>query len=339
MVYIPIRLKKEISDLAVRPLTGSEQEALVAARALELGEETPMNALAIGSRKISRRAFLHSSVIGISGIALTGCMSSMDTRNDVEIVRKTITVPNLPAAFRGKTIALLSDIHSSPFLDLDGLKNVAALLQSQNADMIVMPGDFVTSHRNEALPLVEAFTGLTAPLGVFGSTGNHDFYVDADLVSAAVESAGIKMLRNDNISISIGDDKLYLMGIDDNDYGQIDDFVEGRKASHVEAAFANIPESAATILLCHKPYKFDQYAKTNVGLVLSGHTHGGQVVFGRIGGTVLSISSVATRFIEGLFRADEEVSDSQLYVTRGIGVVGLPIRVNCPPEITMITLS
>lgn len=329
-------MNKEIPDIAIRELSLEERRGLAVEAAYEA--DTPMNALAIGGRKISRRAFLNAGVIGISGMALTGCMSSMGGRNDVEIVRKTITVPNLPAAFRGKTIALVSDIHSSPFLDLQDLKHVAKLVKDLGADIIVMPGDFVTSHRNEALPLVEAFDGISAPLGVYGSTGNHDFYVNADLVSAAVESAGIKMLRNDNTKITLGNESLYLLGIDDNDYGQIDHYVEGKSAPHVEAAFANIPERAATILLCHKPYKFEEYAKTNVGLVLSGHTHGGQVVFGRIGGTVLSISSVATRFIDGLFRPDESVSSSQLYVTRGIGVVGLPIRVNCPPEITVISL-
>lgn len=301
--------------------------------------DTPMNALANGNHRISRRTFLHSSIIGISGFALAGCVNGIVTRGDIEVTRKTITLPHLPEAWKGKTITHLTDIHSSPFMTLGDLKRVVHVTNSLKSDAIVMTGDFVTSHRNEIPALVEALSELRAPMGVYASTGNHDYYCGVDLVSRGMEDAGITMVRNDCVPLTIAGQTVYLLGVDDQDDPTISSFVQGGHAPHIEATFRGLPEKAATILLAHKPYRFEEYAMTNVGLMLSGHTHGGQIVFGRFGGTVLSISSVASKFIEGHYTPSKSYSVSQLYVSRGLGTVGLPVRVNCPPEILQITLA
>src|SRR6476469_4227520 len=121
------------------------------------GEETPMNAL-VSQKTISRRTFVHSGIVAANGLAMAGCMRGVTTRNDPEITFRTLTIPNLPEAFKGKTITLISDIHSSPFMSLQDLKHIAKKVNELKSDMIVMPGDFVTSHHNELPPFVDAMS-------------------------------------------------------------------------------------------------------------------------------------------------------------------------------------
>ncbi len=289
-------------------------------------------------KSFTRRAFLHTSILGVSGIALASCTRGIMQRNDIEITQRTFALPNLPPAFEGKTITFLSDIHAGPFMDVDEMKHIAQIVNDLKSDIIVIPGDFVTSHVNEIVPFTEAMTGLTAPYGVYACTGNHDYYAGVDAVSRGMEDTGIKLLRNENAIITINGQSLYIIGIDDGDADTIKKFVDGKAAPHIEAAWRGVPTNAATILLCHKPYMFEDFAKTNTGLMLAGHTHGGQIVLGRIGRTAIAFSSIASTYVDGLYRPDDNRSKSQMYVSRGIGVVGVPIRINCPPEITKITL-
>jgi predicted MPP superfamily phosphohydrolase len=287
---------------------------------------------------MTRRAFVHTSVLGLSGMALASCTNGILSRNDVEITHRTFEIPNLPPAFHGRTITLLSDIHSSPFMSLDDLRRVVAQVNALKSDMIMIPGDFVTSHHSEIPPFVEAMADLRAPLGVYGCTGNHDYYCGVDLVSDAISEINFNLLRNENAKITIDGQSLHVIGVDDDDAESVRRYVDGKPAPHIEAAYSGIPNDAATILLCHKPYHFEAFAKTNVGVMLSGHTHGGQIVLARFGRAVMSLSSLASHFIEGSYHPEESDSPTTMYVSRGIGVVGLPIRVNCPPEITQITL-
>ncbi|MDP4233550.1 MAG: metallophosphoesterase [Bacteroidota bacterium] len=290
-------------------------------------------------RSFSRRAFLHSSILGVSGLALASCTRGIMDRNEIEITHRTFHIPNLPAEWDGKTITFLSDIHSGPFMDVDDLKRVVKTTNELNSDLIVMPGDFVTSSTSELPPLLEAMSELRAPMGVFACTGNHDYYAGVDDVSRGVEDTPIQMLRNSNAKLMINGQPLYLIGVDDDDAKDVTRYVEGHAAPHIEAAYHGVPENAASVLMCHKPYHFESFAKTNVGLMLSGHTHGGQIVLGRIGETVMAFSTIASKYVEGIYLPRESRSQTQMYVSRGIGVVGLPIRINCPPEITRITLA
>ncbi len=291
------------------------------------------------STLLTRRKFVYTGIVGLSGFALAGCMHGITTRGDVEITHRTFSMPALPPAFEGFTLTLASDIHSSPFMLTDDLKKVVKLINGLGSDAIVMPGDFVTSHHNEIPPFAEAMSNLKAPYGVFCCTGNHDYYCGVDAVTKASEEIGLKMLRNENFAIEKDGQKIFLIGVDDEDAAEVEQYIGGKRASHIEAAYKGIDRPEAAILLCHKPYEFESFAKTNVGLMLSGHTHGGQIVFGRIGDSVLSLSTIASHFVEGRYLPKQSESATQLYVSRGLGVVGLPIRINCPPEITKITLT
>lgn len=287
---------------------------------------------------MTRRAFVHTGVVGLSAMALASCTRGIISRNDVEVTHQTFEIPNLPKAFHGKTVTLISDIHSSPFMSLDDLRRLVDQVNQLKSDIILVPGDFVTSHHSEIPPFVEAMSGLKAPLGVYGCTGNHDYYCGVDLVSTAISEIDFRLLRNENAKITINGESLHIIGVDDDDASSVLGYVDGKAAPHIEAAYAGMPNDAASILLCHKPYHFEAFAKTNVGLMVSGHTHGGQIVLARFGRAVMSLSSMASHFVEGTYRPEESDSLTSLYVSRGIGVVGLPIRVNCPPEITQITL-
>ena len=291
------------------------------------------------SRLISRRKFLYAGIATVSAAAITGCVSGIVTRKNVQLSYRTIQLPNLPPAFKGLTITLASDIHSSPYMTLEDMQEIASLILKLKSDVILLPGDFVTTHRNELPPAVEALSVLRAPMGVYATTGNHEFYVDADLVSEGIESIGIRMMRNENFALEKDGQKLYLLGVDDINDDESIAYTQGKPAQHIEALFKGVPENAATILMCHKPYRFDEFAKTNVGLMLSGHTHGGQIVFGRFGERVLCLSSMASKYVEGHYEITEGAKRTQMYVSRGLGTVALPMRFNCPPEITQITLA
>ena len=288
---------------------------------------------------LTRRKFLHLGVLGMTGLATSACVAGIATRNDIEMTERTIKIPNLPESFKGMTIAFTSDIHSGPYMNADGLREVVAAINSVKADMIMIPGDFVSMHRNEIPAIAETFHELSAPMGVYGTTGNHEFYVDADMTSAVLESCGMKVLRNENVALERNGEKLYILGVDDVDADSVANFVDGKTASHIEEMFRGVPDNAATILLNHKPYRFDEFAMTNVGLMLSGHTHGGQIVFARIAGETISLSRIASKYVHGLYEIEENGKQTQMYVSRGIGTVALPMRFNCPPEITRITLA
>lgn len=308
------------------------------AKQLATGSTTEPSIITPTKTLLSRRQFVHGGVLAVSGIALAGCVKGITTRNDIEISNLSLGIDHLPASFNGMTITFASDLHSSPFMSLEDMREIVHMINDLHSDMILLPGDFVTSHWKEIEPMIAALSELKAPMGVFASTGNHEYYVGVDLVTNELEGIGIKVLRNENVKVKKGDDALYLLGVDDGDFDTITSYVEGRHAPHIEAAYAGIPENSATILLCHKPYHFEEYAATKVGLVLSGHTHGGQIVLGRFGKSVMALSSLASHFVEGLYRPTKYQSNSQMYVSRGLGVVGVPLRLNCPPEITKITL-
>lgn len=252
----------------------------------------------------------------------------------IEITRHDVLLPNLDPVFDGMTVTLASDIHSSPYMSLQDMKEIVRTINDIGSDMILLPGDFVTDNLEELPPFLEAFSELRAQAGIYASLGNHDFDADADIVTGGLEEIGIRMLRNENMKLSKAGKDLYLLGVDEVNDDAITAFIDGKQDDHIDALFQGMPKDAASILLCHKPYRFEEYSQSGVGLMLSGHTHGGQIVLARFGRTPLTLCSIATRFVDGWFTSN----DTKMYVSRGLGVVDIPMRVNCPPEIAQITL-
>ena len=279
----------------------------------------------------SRRVFLRRGMYGLTATSFAGTSYGLlSSRMAHEATSAEFPIPNLHPQLNGLSIALVSDIHSSVFMTKNDMDAYVRGVNDLRADLIVVTGDFVNGLTEEVYPFAESFSNLKAPLGVYGVMGNHDFYApDPDIVAREVDGCGVKLLRNDKVVIQKGDGKIYLIGIDD--------VGNPERAAHKMniATGPTIPLDIPRILLCHRPYFIQQAAEKRMDLVLSGHTHGGQIVFGQFGNILMTPAALTSPYVWGKYR----VADTHMYVSRGIGTVGIPVRINCPPEITKILLT
>lgn len=276
-----------------------------------------------------RRAFLRQGITVFAGAVFTGTTYRALKRDSYEISEVTVPIAGLPREFEGFTIGLISDIHSSVFMSKEQMDGYVEAMNALGSDLITITGDFVNSSAEEVYPFAEAFSNLRAPLGVFGVLGNHDYYTrKVDIVAREVEDCGIRLLHNENVILQRNGASIHLLGVDDVG-------TPARAARLFDQSARGIPAGGTRILMCHRPYFFEQAAARNIGLTLAGHTHGGQVVLGKIGNRYFSPARVASPYIAGLYTKGE----SHMYVSRGIGTVGVPVRINCPPELTRITLT
>lgn len=291
----------------------------------------------------SRRTFIKTSAAFVSGYAFAGATLGVLDKNDYEIENMNIRIPNLPKELIGTTISLISDIHSGPYMDENLMKEYADVINDLKSDLIMIPGDFTNSDKKEVHPLVNAFKSLKASKGVFGSLGNHDYFSDAEFVANVISNeTPVKLLRNKSEFININGKDLILLGCEDTrQSGSASDPVLMRyyndtiNDAKTKAAEKNLNfDNLTKLVLFHKPYFFEDMKIHNPDLILSGHTHGGQVVIAKFGNVNLSFAGAVSKYISGLY----ESGNSRMYVSRGIGSVGLPIRFNCKPEITKITL-
>ena len=278
----------------------------------------------------TRRAFLVRGMEGMTALSFGGAAYGIfEGRRGFDITEARITVTGLPPQLEGFTIGLISDIHSSSFMTKKQMDGYCAGVMGLGTDLIVVPGDFVNSQTEEVYPFAESFSALHAPSGVYGVMGNHDFYApDPERVAREVDGCGVRLLRNDSVIIQKNGARLALIGIDD--VGRSD-----RALAQMQSASRGVPDGLPRVLLCHRPYFVDEAASTGMDVVLSGHTHGGQIVLGHIGGVTITPAALASPYIWGKYSRGR----TQMYVSRGIGTVGLPMRINCSPEITRITLS
>src|ERR1700690_940569 len=180
--------------------------------------------------------------------------------------QERIWLDRLPSAFDGLRIVQISDIHHGLFLPKEWLDEAVRQANHLNPDIIALTGDFVTYSRRNIGPAAEILGRLRARHGVYAVLGNHDFRVNADAITDALRRQRIDVLRNRHITLGFGGESLYLAGVDDYGYG-----------ADVRRAMKGIPRNAATILLAHNPRVIHLASRHNVSLVLSGHTHGGQV--------------------------------------------------------------
>jgi uncharacterized protein len=259
-------------------------------------------------------------------LALGGSESQPSARPftpDPEITDTTIWLRRLPAAHDGLKIVQLTDLHHSLFTHLEEIKRAVHLSNRLRPDLVVLTGDYVTLSRDYIWPLARALGKLRARLGVFAVLGNHDFQVDADEVTRALRAERIRVLRNSHYALRAGSAALWMVGVDDL-WWQADD---------LDAALRSVPVRDAKILLCHNPLGIHQASQKGIDLVLSGHTHGGQVLLPVVG-SFIGRSKLGERFIAGWNR----LNDTQIYISRGIGKVLVPLRVGCPSEITCLRL-
>ena len=240
----------------------------------------------------------------------------------IEVNEHHIAIANLPGSFAGLRIVHLTDIHHGLYLPLQAVLDAVELSNRLEPDVVALTGDFITYSRSYIEPVAQVLGTLKARCGVYATLGNHDFRVGAEPVTRALRRVGIDVLRNHNTVIRRGNQLLYVAGIEDLGY-----------RPDLSRATRGIPEGAPLILLSHNPGIIRRAARAGVSLVLSGHTHGGQFklpVVGSIYGKPLE----RTRFKSGL----DAVGATQIYVSRGIGTVVLPLRYRCPAEIPVFHL-
>ncbi len=284
----------------------------------------------------SRRKFITVSAAAVSGYAFIGAGIGAIQRDNYQITEKEIKIKNLPAELRGTNIILFSDIHSGPYMNEDLMREYTNVINSLNPDLVFIPGDMTNSQKTEVIPFIKAFRDLKSKYGIYGTLGNHDYFSDANhIAEAIINETPIKMLRNNSETLEIKGKFINILGIEDTRDSGVNNNAQLLKYADEALNTLNKNHTAnPNILLCHKPYVFDDLSQKGIDLMLSGHTHGGQIVFAKFAGVNLSIAATVNKYIDGLYRS----GNSQLYVSRGIGSVGLPIRLNCPPEITKITL-
>ncbi len=246
---------------------------------------------------------------------------ALDEANSLSLERVEITLARLPKRLDGFKIIQLSDTHHSPFTDLAHIERAVKIANRLRPDMFVLTGDYVSHEREYIAPVAAALGKLKSRYGTFACLGNHDHWTDADLVTHLFRGEGIQVLINEGLRFEARGSSFWLAGVDDYMVGKTD----------VSASMKGSYPDEMKLLLAHNPIIFREAARMGIDLTLSGHTHGGQV----------KVRDDAKRlFPQRKLKAGlHKRKNSQVYITRGIGTVVVPMRYHCPPEITLLELK
>jgi hypothetical protein len=271
---------------------------------------------------LTRRKFLKRASILAAGSLGVSSVGFASTQGLPGLRTATLDLPNLPPQWNGLRVLQISDVHAGTYMSVDRMLRIRDLANSLPADLVVFTGDQIDRRRIDADLFVRGFAGITAPLGVFGVLGNHDYRVSPRRAVWALEAAGITPLVNRAVVLDRRGDALALVGVDDllAPAGRGPDFSILARYTH-----------AFRLLLCHQPQGWDTARAWGADLTLAGHTHGGQIALPT---RSINPARVYTRYVAGPYVED----DSTLYVSRGIGVGAVPLRVGAPPELDLITL-
>lgn len=272
-------------------------------------------------RGVTRRTILKALPAAGAGLVTGGLIHGhINERHQVGVTHASLSVSGLPDAFLGMRIALLTDFHLSPLVEPDDIAKAVALTLDQKPDLIVLGGDYVTwGHEHFTGPVGELLSPLTAPLGVLAILGNHDSDKGGDDVTDALVRNKFTVLRDARTRIERRGDAI--------------DFVGLRYWTKQRSTIAKLIESPGdvNVLLAHDPRRIAEAAELNIPLVLSGHTHGGQIVLPGVGAW--------NRGFFPTMQGTLERENTVLFVSRGIGMVYVPVRLNCPPEVALLTLG
>jgi predicted MPP superfamily phosphohydrolase len=277
-------------------ITGWRQRRRVVPR-----RTTPLRTIASGLVQIARAAFAEPYQLSVE--------------------RRAVGLRRLPRALDGLKVVHLSDIHHGPFTTRQQIERAVEAANSLQPDIVALTGDYVSHERTYVRPCAEMLGRLRARCGVYAVLGNHDNWVDAALVTDLFRAEGIRVLVNEGLRFEDRGASFWLAGVDDTMVGLED----------LPLALAGSRADELKLLLAHNPVILRRAARAGVDLVLSGHTHGGQVTWRN---ERSASGRVRRRILRGLARRGE----TQIYVTRGLGTVVLPVRYGCPPELTLLTL-
>jgi predicted MPP superfamily phosphohydrolase len=235
-----------------------------------------------------------------------------------------VPIAGLPRGLDGLRIGFLTDIHYDLGRPLTMLARGVDLLNAAAPDLILLGGDYVVDRTAGFAACAELLGHLHAPLGVYGILGNHDYHENGDLIAAQLAAAGPIVLRNEALRLTApGSAPFWVIGLDDALRGQAD----------LSLALAGVPADEFRLFLAHEPDVADHLGGQRVGLQLSGHSHGGQVVLPGFGPPLLP--TLGRRYLRGLCQTPTH----PVYTSRGLGAVPPYVRFNCPPEVTVLTLT
>ena len=264
------------------------------------------------TRRAALKGMLATTIGAVTGASVYGVGHE---RHQIGVTETLLWVRRLPSSYEGLRIALLTDIHHSALVPAEDVARAVALANAQKPDLVVLGGDYVTApDRAYVEPVAELLAPLQAPLGVFAILGNHDD--DRDM-PAALARRRMRVLKDERMRIEVRGQGLELAGI--------------RFWTREKARIAGVLKGARdpVVLLAHDPRRLVEAAALDIPVVLSGHTHGGQIVIPGLG------ALAARKFPVAAGVAWEK--NTSMFVSRGIGTVYLPIRINCPPEVAIVT--
>lgn len=274
-------------------------------------------------RGMTRRDWLRGvAAAGLAGAAGFGAWGSLWEPFDYEVTERDVFVTGLAEGFEGFRVVQLTDLHHSRIVPLREVRRVVELANVARPDVVVLTGDYTTSRPSYIEPCAEALGELRAPEGVWAVLGNHDHYTDAELTARALLNNGVQVLSNANTVLRRGGDELQLAGVDDWGWGRAD---WGR-------ALGGVDLKRPSILLSHEPAVLDMPETRGVSLIVSGHTHGGQISLPWVGAPARFIEEF--KYLRGLY----EREGTQLYVSRGTGMIGVPVRIGARPEVAVLRL-
>ena len=301
--------------------------------------------------RIDRRRFVQGATAFAGAIPFgLGAYGFLIGRHAYRVHEVDLPLAALPRELDGLRIAQLSDIHIGSYMSAAEVRRAVAMANELNPDLSVVTGDFITGPGDPLETCISELSGLRASLGVWGCNGNHEIYADAQEESAKLFAQhGMKLLRQENAEIDWRGGKFNLIGVD----YQLARSRSGRRLAMLASAGSLVRRGMPNILLSHNPNSFPRAAELGIDLMLTGHTHGGQV---RV--EILDRHFTPARFLTpyeaGLYKRplgspsaldDREVWSAQpsapaslVYVNRGLGTIGAPIRLGVPPEISLLTL-
>ena len=321
LIAIPLGLVDRIASVA----RWVYQRVVQAGRAMPL--PSPVS--------LSRRRFLEKTALAMTTAPfVAGAYGMFYERLNLEITHRRIKIPRLPSVFEGFRIAQLSDIHIGPFMSAEEIRRYASIANGLKPELIALTGDFVTWDPSTQSAVVEALAGVKAPFGVYGCLGNHEMWTNVEgSITRLFARRGIRILRGERALIRSGGDVINLLGVDYQTRTPMGPRGQRLVREYLQGVDRLMAPGTANILLSHNPNTFDRAAALGIDLSLAGHTHGGQVTLEFVHPD-LSPSRLITPYVRGWF----EKPGGQLYVNRGIGTIGVPIRFGAPPEITVYEL-
>jgi uncharacterized protein len=301
--------------------------------------------------RLDRRRFVQAATALAGAIPFgAGAYGFLIGRHDYRVHQIALPVSGLPRELDGLRIAQLSDIHIGSYMSAAEVRRAVGMAYDLQPDLSVVTGDFITGPNDPLETCISELARLRAPLGVWGCNGNHEIYADAQEEAAELFAGhGMKLLRQENAEISWRGGKFNLIGVD----YQLARSIRGRRLTMLAQTGSLVRRDLPNILLSHNPNSFPRAAELGIELMLTGHTHGGQVRV-EILDHRFSPAQFLTPYVAGLYKRplgcasalnDKEVWGAAasapaalVYVNRGLGTIGAPIRLGVPPEISLLTL-